>query len=89
MARRTRRKSRQLSRANERRALRRRRKAPGDTTKGGRPWPPAEPIWCDCCQDAPATVTVWTCERCGFVAIAPPEVAAVDPDWGICLNCDA
>lgn len=48
-----------------------------------------EPIWCDCCQDAPATVRVWTCPRCGFIAAAPIDVALADPDFETCLNCES
>lgn len=88
MSRRTRAKSRQISRRNERLALRRKQKAPGDTAKGGMPWPPRDPVWCDCCGDAPATVTTWTCPRCGFLAIAPVEVAHADLNAFMdCPNC--
>lgn len=45
--------------------------------------------WCDCCQDAPATVTVWECPDCGFFAIAPIEMAEADPEFATsCPNCD-
>jgi hypothetical protein len=49
----------------------------------------AEHIWCDICQDAPATTSMWTCPDCGFIALAPVDVAAADPDFTTCPNCEA
>lgn len=45
-------------------------------------------IWCDCCQDAPATVRSWQCPRCGFLAMASIDVALADPHFETCPNCD-
>lgn len=51
-----------------------------------------EPVWCDCCQDAPAEVTLRECSRCGFVEVLssddPVMFAAMTsaPFW--CPNCD-
>lgn len=43
--------------------------------------------WCDCCQDAPATTRMWRCPRCGYLAIALLELAAGDPFFETCPNC--
>ena len=32
-----------------------------------------EPVWCDCCQDAPATTTQLTCNTCGHIELGPTE----------------
>lgn len=47
----------------------------------------SQPVWCDCCQDAPATYRTWTCLSCTFVRLAPLASALADPDFETCPNC--
>jgi uncharacterized paraquat-inducible protein A len=44
------------------------------------------PIWCECCQDAPATAQHRECFECGYTEILPLELAQLLGPMK-CPNC--